>query len=316
VAIVIAVSAFVAVTLIVVSLYTLLREREQQTELTEKIKNYSGKTAEAGIIQEETALPEQPMAREFARVVRYLGNLIKPQKKEEVSLIQKKFLRAGIRSRGVVITFFGAKVICAIGLSMGFVFAMVIFRLHIHLLIALALVIWLCLAGFYLPNLWLSMKTSRRQDMFLRGFPDALDLLAVCVEAGMGLDAAIKRVGDEMRLSNKVLSDEFGLLNLEMRAGKERKEAMRSMADRVDLEDVRSWVAMLIQTDRFGTSIGQALRVHSDSLRMKRAQRLEEMAAKLPVKLLFPTILCIFPSLFIVILGPAVIRVFRLFAGH
>ncbi len=151
---------------------------------------------------------------------------------------------------------------------------------------------------------------------FCEGFPDALDLLAVCVEAGMGLDAAIKRVGEEMRLSNKVLSDEFGLLNLEMRAGKERKEAMRSMADRIDLEDVSSWVSLLIQTDKLGTSISQALRIQSDSLRTKRSQRLEEMAAKIPVKLLFPTIFCIFPSLFLVILGPAVIRILRMLAQH
>ena len=314
-AIVIAVSAFIAVTLIFVSFYTLLREREEQSELTEKIKNFSRK-AETEIVQDGVTLPTQPVARLFVRFTRYLGNLTKPQKKEEISLIQKRFLRAGIRNRNVIILFFGAKVICAVCLSMCFVAAIVLFRLHVPVLIAIALVIWLSLAGFYLPNLWLSLKTSRRQDAFLRGFPDALDLLSVCVEAGMGLDAAIKRVGDEMRLSNKILSDEFGLLNLEMRAGKERKDAMRSMADRTDLEEVRSWVAMLIQTDRFGTSIGHALQVHSDSLRMKRSQRLEELAAKLPVKLLFPTILCIFPSMILVIMGPALIRIFRMFSGH
>ncbi|MCE5212193.1 MAG: type II secretion system F family protein, partial [Deltaproteobacteria bacterium] len=143
--------------------------------------------------------------------------------------------------------------------------------------------------------------------------PDALDLLAVSVEAGMGLDAAIKRVGEEMRISNKVLSEEFGLLNLEMRAGKQRTDALRSMADRTGLEEMRRWVAMLIQTEKFGTSIGQALRVHSDSLRTRRTQQVEELAAKLPVKLLFPTIFFIFPTLFLVILGPAAIRVYRMF---
>lgn len=314
-AFVIGVSAFVAVTLIFVSLYTLLREREEQSELTKKIKDFSRK-AETEIVQDGVTLPTQPVARQFARIIRYFGNLTKPQKKEEISLIQKRFLRAGIRNRNVIITFFGAKVICAVCLSMGFVAAMVLFQLNVPVLFSMTVVIWLSFAGFYLPNLWLSLKTSRRQDAFLRGFPDALDLLGVCVEAGMGLDAAIKRVGDEMRLSNKVLSDEFGLLNLEMRAGKERKEAMKSMADRVDLEDVRSWVSMLIQTDRFGTSIGHALQVHSNSLRIKRSQRLEELAAKLPVKLLFPTILCIFPSMLLVIMGPALIRIFKMFSGH
>jgi tight adherence protein C len=177
--------------------------------------------------------------------------------------------------------------------------------------LTVALVIGFSVAGSYLPNLWLSLKTSRRKEAILRGFPDALDLLVICVEAGMGLDAAIKRVGEEMRLSNKVLSDEFGLLNLEIRAGKDRKEALRSMADRINLEDVSSFVSLLIQTDRLGTSVSQAVRIQSDSSRTKRSQKLEEMAAKIPVKLLFPTIFCIFPSLFVVILGPAVIRIFK-----
>ena len=118
-----------------------------------------------------------------------------------------------------------------------------------------------------------------------------------------------------MQLSSKVLSDEVGILNMEMRAGKERREAMRSLADRVGLDEVHSWVTLLIQTDKFGTGIAQALRVHSDSMRTRRAQRLEVLAAKLPVKLLFPTILCIFPSLFLVILGPAVVRLWRIWSG-
>lgn len=310
--IVIAVIAFIAAMLVVVSLYALLSEKKQREVLTQKVREFSEKE-EAAIGQERMALPAQPVARLFVRVAQYLGNLVKPTKKEEISLIQKRFLMAGIRIKSVMITFFGAKVICAICLSLGFVAAMVFLPLQISALIAMVLVILLALAGFFLPNLWLSLKISRRQEQFLRGFPDALDLLAVSVEAGMGLDAAIKRVGEEMRISNKVLSEEFGLLNLEMRAGKQRTDALRSMADRTGLEEMRRWVAMLIQTEKFGTSIGQALRVHSDSLRTRRTQQVEELAAKLPVKLLFPTIFFIFPTLFLVILGPAAIRVYRLF---
>jgi len=311
----IAVIAFIAVILIFVSAFIFLREREQQTAITEKVKEFSG-MAQAEIAQDGIELPAQPLARLFARVIRYFGNLLKPRKKEEISLIQRRFLRAGVRRRNALIVFFGFKAVCAICLSMGFVVAIILFRPKVPLMGAMLLVILLSLVGFYLPNLWLYLKTSRRQDAFLQGFPDALDLLAVCAEAGMGLDAAIKRVGEEMRLSNKVLSDEFGMLNLEMRAGKERKEAMKSLADRVNLEDVSSWVSLLIQTDRLGTSISQALKIQSDSLRTKRSQRLEEIAAKVPVKLLFPTILCIFPSLFVVILGPAAIRILRIMSGH
>lgn len=310
--IVIAVIASIAAMLVVVSLYALLSEKKQREVLTQKVREFSEKE-EAAIGQERMALPAQPVARLFVHIAQYLGNLVKPTKKEEISLIQKRFLMAGIRIKSVMITFFGAKVICAICLSLSFVAAMVFLPLQISALIAMALVILLALAGFFLPNLWLSLKISRRQEQFLRGFPDALDLLAVSVEAGMGLDAAIKRVGEEMRISNKVLSEEFGLLNLEMRAGKQRTDALRSMADRTGLEEMRRWVAMLIQTEKFGTSIGQALRVHSDSLRTRRTQQVEELAAKLPVKLLFPTIFFIFPTLFLVILGPAAIRVYRMF---
>lgn len=143
------------------------------------------------------------------------------------------------------------------------------------------------------------------------GLPDALDLMVVCSEAGVGLDATINRVGEEMRLNNKTLSDEFNLMSLELQAGKPRRDALKDLATRTGLEDVTNLTSMLIQTERFGTSISQALRVHSDSMRVKRSQRAEEIAAKLPVKLLFPLIFFIFPSLFVVILGPAVIRIFR-----
>ncbi|GAB6267890.1 MAG: type II secretion system F family protein [Smithella sp.] len=306
----IAAIAFIAVALIFAGAYMFFRKMEEQTAITEKAINFSG-TTDAIVVQDETILPAQPVARLFARVIRYFGNRLKPKEKEEISLIQKKFQKAGLRKRNVLVSFFGSKAICAICLSMGFVAVIILSGIKFPFLGIMVSVILLSLYGFYLPNLWLSMKISRRQGLFLQGFPDALDLLAVCVEAGMGLDSAIKRVGEEMRLSNKIISEEFGLLNLEMRAGKERKDAMKSMADRVDLEDVSSWVTMLIQTDRLGTSISQALRVHSDSLRVKRSQRLEEMAAKVPVKLLFPTIFCIFPSLFVVILGPAFIRILR-----
>jgi tight adherence protein C len=311
----IAVIVFCVLTLIVVSAFTFLREKEQQTAITEKIMEFSG-MAGTEVAQDDMALPKQQVAKQFAQIVRYFGNLLKPKKKEEISLIQKRFQRAGLRSRNALVAFFGFKAVCAICLSMGFVAVYVLLGLPIELPRAIALVVLFSLAGFYLPNLWLFLKTSHRQDAVLEGFPDALDLLAVCVEAGMSLDAAIKRVGEEMRLSNKVLSDEFGLLNLEIRAGKDRKEAMRSMADRINLEDVSSWVSLLIQTDRLGTSISQSIRIQSDSLRTKRSQRLEEKAAQIPTKLLFPTIFCIFPALFLVILGPAVIRIFRMLAQH
>ncbi len=143
------------------------------------------------------------------------------------------------------------------------------------------------------------------------GLPEALDLLVVCVESGNGLDAAINRVGEEMKLSNPVVSEEFKLLSLETRAGKPRADALRSLSERTDLDEVSSLVTLVIQTERFGTSIGQALRVHADSMRTKRYQKAEEIAQKMPVKLIFPLFLFIFPAILIVVLGPAVISIFR-----
>jgi tight adherence protein C len=169
----------------------------------------------------------------------------------------------------------------------------------------------MALAGFYLPGLWLHVKVNRRKEKILHGLPDALDLMVVCAEAGIGLDASIYRVGEEMKLTNKPLSEEFRLLNLELRAGKQRRDALKNMAVRTDLDDLKSLVTLLVQTERFGTSIAQALRIHSDSMRTKRFQKAEEVAAKLPVKLLFPLILFIFPSLFVTIMGPAVMRIYR-----
>jgi tight adherence protein C len=162
---------------------------------------------------------------------------------------------------------------------------------------------------------YLYRKTKYRKNKIFEGFPDALDLMVVCVEAGMGLDAAIKRVGDEMEFKNKELSEEFRILSLELRAGKSRAEGLRNLAMRTDLEDVSSLVTLLIQTDKFGTRVAQALRVHSDSMRTKRYQRAEEMAAKIPIKILFPLVFFILPALVTTLVAPGVIRFYRMMQG-
>jgi len=170
---------------------------------------------------------------------------------------------------------------------------------------------FLAILGLFLPDIWLSVRTSGRKERLFKGFPDALDLLVVCVEAGMGLDAAFNRVGEELGLSHPELSQELNLLNLELRAGKPRLAALRNLAQRTNIDDVNSLVTLLIQTDRFGTSAAQALRVFSDTFRTTRYQRAEEVAAKIATKLIFPLVLCIFPSMFVVVLAPAVIRIYR-----
>ncbi len=163
--------------------------------------------------------------------------------------------------------------------------------------------------GYALPGVWLGWMTGKRQKQIQNGLPDALDLLIVCVEAGSGLDAAIVKASEELNLSYPALAEELRLINTETRAGKPRLEAFKNFASRTGVEDVRALVAMMIQTDRFGTSIAQALRTHAEVSRTKRRQRAEERAAKLGVKLVFPLVFCLFPALYVVVLGPAVIKI-------
>jgi tight adherence protein C len=159
-----------------------------------------------------------------------------------------------------------------------------------------------------LPGMILARKAKRRQHRIRLGLPDALDLLVVSVEAGLGLDQAIQRVGAELAFAHPDLCDELRLINLELRAGKARPDALHNLAERTGLDDIRELVTMLVQTDKFGTSVAQSLRVHSETVRTKRRQRAEEAAAKIGVKMVFPLVLCIFPAIYVVTLGPAAIR--------
>jgi tight adherence protein C len=170
------------------------------------------------------------------------------------------------------------------------------------------------IAGFLLPDFVLRWRTRKRQEDITDSLPDALDLLVVCVEAGLGLNAAFIKITEEFQLSSPALSGEFDIVNREMVAGKPRQEALRALTERTGVEDVKSLVAMLIQTEKLGTSLAQSLRVHSDSLRMRRRQKAEEAAAKTTIKLVFPLVFLMFPALFIVILGPGVIQIINVLA--
>lgn len=243
--------------------------------------------------------------------LRKLGETFTPQQSEKYSGLRRRFLRAGIWADAAPPLFWSFKILTPVMLVLCFavirVSVLKVFSPQATIVVG---VTW-ALLGFYLPDLWLHFRTASRSDTIFRGLPDALDLLVVCVEAGMGLDAAFQRVAEELALSNKALSDEFKLLNLELRAGQKRDTALRNLADRIDLEDVRSLTTLLIQTDQFGTSIAQALRVFADTFRTKRFQKAEEIAAKIPVKLIFPLGVFIFPTMFVVTIGPGVIRIYQ-----
>ncbi|WP_353247040.1 type II secretion system F family protein [Limnohabitans sp.] len=177
----------------------------------------------------------------------------------------------------------------------------------------MALVIFAAALGYYLPDVLLNWRIQRRQLALSHAFPDALDLLRLCVQAGLGLDAAIDRVGREMRHARPELSEEFALTGLALRGGSSRADALRNLSQRVGLKDIDAMVSMLIQADRFGTSVSESLAVHAEALRTQRRLRAEEAGAKLPVKLLIPLIFCVFPSLLTVLLGPVVVTLAREF---
>lgn len=238
-----------------------------------------------------------------------LGQLIVPRSEEARSKMKMELARAGYRHRDAVSIYSGIKVLLALIFMGGFVAVGLAMKMKpVHLVFFSPAIAGL---GMYLPILLLRLKTKKRKTAILSGFPDALDLLAVCVDAGLGLDAAIVRVADEIHLANRQLSEEFQLLNLEVRAGKPRPEALHNLGQRTDVEDVQSLVAMLIQADRFGTSIAQSLRVHSDASRTKRKLKAEESAAKTTVKMVFPLLLFILPALFVIVMAPAVLQIIK-----
>ena len=165
--------------------------------------------------------------------------------------------------------------------------------------------------GYLLPDIWLKRKTRTQAKAIENGLPDALDLIIVCIEAGSSLDQAIVKASDELEITHRALAHEMRLITTEIRAGKPRLEAFTNFAQRTKVPDVRSLVTMLTQTDRFGTSVSQALRIHADTVRTKRRQRAEERAAKIGVKLVFPLVLCIFPAIYVVCIGSAVVAIYR-----
>jgi tight adherence protein C len=238
---------------------------------------------------------------------------ILPRSQAEISVVQQRLVRAGLRSDNAVKTFYGAKVMVPLFLLL------VCWATG---LMHLSPFFFLCLSlgfGFLVPDFWLGRKISNRQAEIRKGLPDVLDLLVICVEAGLSLDQATARTSAELSKAQPALSDELGIVALEQRAGRARSDAWKHMAERTDVEVVRNLVSMLVQAEQFGTSIGKTLRVHSDTLRTKRVQEIEEKAAKLSVKLLFPLVLFIFPSLFVVVLGPAILVMidsFKDFFGH
>lgn len=326
-ALLISILLFAGLVLSLSGVYLFIQYRSSQQNLVEKIRTGTDKLTAAEKLEASSQNPgsDSAIRKYFLYVIGVMADLIKPKKDDDVSFMRRSLVKAGYRNKHATAIYYGMKIFLAILLpSCYFLYkiaAIAFITANVSIIRSVSeafppdsfiiFFIGLALIGFYLPNMWLRIQISNRRRQIFEGLPDALDLMIVCVEAGMGLDAAIARVAKELELSNKAVSEELHMVSLELRAGKLRRDALRNMANRIGLEEVNSLISLLIQTDRFGTSVAQALRVHSDAMRDKRYQRADELAAKLPVKLVFPLVLFIFPSIFVVIAGPAMIRIVR-----
>ena len=263
-----------------------------------------GKTAAIDRRLEELTLgrdeEEKPRFQAMIGLFKRIGEKV-PRSPKELGPLRLRLVQAGFRRDEAITIFFGIRVMFALALFM-FFSTSIIARPNMTMALAgLG-------AGYVLPGMALARLAKRRAHKIRLSLADALDLLVVSVEAGLGLDQAMSRVASELAFAYPQLSEELKLINLELRAGKPRAEALRNLADRTGVDDLSSLVTMLIQTDKFGTSVAQSLRVYSETLRTKRRQRAEEAAAKTGVKMVFPLVFCIFPAIWVVTIGPAAIR--------
>lgn len=269
--------------------------------------NAIDRVTRAGMAAAEEA-PQAHPSLVFRDLVSRLGNVL-PASPKDVNIVQKRLIRAGFRNPGALKVLYGSKVI--LGAALPLIAGAVVAGSPAESTNKVMAVAAAAVAGFFGPNEFIRLKAKRRQKDIRRSLPNALDLMVVCVESGLGLDQAIVQVAKELEMAHPPISEEFALVNLELKAGKRRVDALRNLADRTAVDDLKKLVAVLIQADRFGTGIAASLRSHSDFMRVQARQVAEEKAAKLGVKLVFPIFFCILPSLFVVTVGPVVVRIMR-----
>jgi tight adherence protein C len=258
-------------------------------------------------LQQEEESPVHP-SLVFRDLLNRLGSAL-PASPKDISAMQRRLVRAGMRGPNALKMLYGSKVVLGVALPLIMTAAVAgstaeTFNKSMAVLAAVAV-------GFFGPNEYVSIASRRRQKEIQRGLPNALDLMVVCVESGLGLDQAVMQVAKELEHAHPDITEEFAMVNLELKAGKRRTEALRNLAERSNVDDLKKLVAVLIQADRFGTGIAQSLRAHADFMRVQARQMAEEKAAKLGVKLVFPIFFCILPSLFVVTVGPVAVKIIR-----
>ncbi|HEX8749140.1 MAG TPA: type II secretion system F family protein [Pyrinomonadaceae bacterium] len=299
---IITVSTFICITLGVVGLYwALFRPASAATERLRQMQDGAGIATASGTLTEE----RQPVADFAERIASPISRLVPPSAME-ARKIQKQLMQAGFRGENAPLIYRALQLVSLVFFPSAVAFGCALLGRSVS--DALLFILFAFVIGFFLPRFLLARMIKGRQQRVRWGLADALDLMVVSIEAGLGLNAAMLRISEELKTVHPDISGEFELANLEIRVGRERDEALRNLAERTGVDDLRSLVAMLIQADHFGTSIARAVRVFSDSLRTKRRQRAEQAAQKAAVKLLFPLALFLFPTLFIAILGPAALN--------
>ena len=256
---------------------------------------------------EDQHVPSHPSLA-FHDLIKRLGSMV-PQSPKDVTVMQRRLIRAGVRNENALKILYGSK--AALGVALPLLAAVAVAGSNFETGNKFATILIAAAVGFFGPNEYVRRMAGRRQKEISRGLPNALDLLVVCVESGLGLDQAILQVSKELEHAHPEISEEFGLVNLELKAGKRRVEALRNLGERTGVDDLKKLVAVLIQADRFGTGVAASLRAHADFMRIQSRQVAEEKAAKLGVKLIFPIFFCILPSLFVVTVGPVIMKILR-----
>jgi tight adherence protein C len=290
---------FAAVTMAAFAIYrTSVTERDPVTLRLRELRMLQTTAAAPGSGKRPSTL---------ARLIAQLGGFLPASDGNDT--LRTGLVRAGLRRGDAPLVFMGCKVVCALVFPMAWTAYGYVTGRSIGNVLMTSFA--LAFAGFYTPTLFLAFRQSKRHREILSALPDALDLMVVCVEAGLGLGAALQRVGLEIRIASPALSGELALVNQEMQTGVSRTEALRHLAERTGVEDLYSLVAMLIQTDKLGTSVAASLRAHAESMRTRRRQRAEQMARKASIKLAFPLVFLIFPALLVVILGPAAVQLMK-----
>jgi tight adherence protein C len=261
----------------------------------------------AGGMEQTETMPSHPSLA-IHDLIKRLGNIV-PQSPKDVTVMQRRLIRAGMKNENALKILYGTKVV--LGVAFPVLAASAVLGASTDPGNKFIAILGAAAVGFFGPNEYVRRKATSRQKEISRGLPNALDLLVVCVESGLGLDQAILQVSKELEHAHPEISEEMGMVNLELKAGKRRIEALRNLAERTGVDDLKKLVAVLIQADRFGTGVAQSLRAHADFMRIQARQVAEEKAAKLGVKLIFPIFFCILPSLFVVTVGPVAMKIVR-----